>query len=270
MAEKLVYLQARMPTISYTQEFLVYIERRKSRNTYKNYKLILRRFVDFLPTEDVTAQAIEQYLQSLLAKGLKAKTANLHLACIKSYVHYLARFYSTDNPATKVSKLLEDLPPRRHLTESEYKRLIFSNPNRAGRLIVLLANTGIRAGELKTLNPDEGGKIAYLVGKGHKQRAIPLNSAARAVVEHPDFLMLKSLSYRSLHSIVQKACRRAGIMPASPHDFRHYFANKMRKCGCSLYSLSKILGHSSTKVTESIYWEWQSEEVISLTDCLMD
>lgn len=262
------------PLLQQVEEFLEYIKRRKSKNTHKNYQNALRCFDEFLSTENISAQLIEQYLQSLLDKGLKAKTVNLHLAAVKSYCRYRADFYDAPNPATKVRKAPECLPPRRRLTEDEYQKLLKVTNGEATKfnerdvsLIKLLANTGIRIGELRTLTLTADPTIGLVVGKGNKRRAIPLNETARSIIESPVFNRLKNLSYRSLHLIIQKACQHAGVMPASPHDFRHFFANRARK-HLSTYQISKILGHSSTKVTEMIYFEWQYDEVKGLTDFL--
>ena len=255
---------------THTQAFLTYIKRRKAESTYIAYEKVLRRFESYTPAESSTVSDIERYLERLISKGLSPRTINLHLACLKSFFRYLFDFHDLPNPVQKIQDILEAPPPRRNLTSTEYYQLLEACEGKIeGSLIKLLANTGIRIGELKTIVIADNRRIAYVIGKGQKQRAIPLNHTIQNVIAHPHFNLLKSqYTYRGLHQMIVRACLQANIRKCSPHDFRHYCANQLRKKGISTYQISKVLGHSSTRVTEAVYFEWQSEEVIGVTDVL--
>ncbi len=145
---------------------------------------------------------------------------------------------------------------------------------RAKMAIHLLYSTGIRASELVHLRlPDchlEAGS-AYLMirqGKGRKDRRVPMSETTRRRLE--DFILTwrvdippaspvitsrdgtESFTVAGLQQLLKRLARRAGIsdMRVSPHNFRHTFSANALRAGMDIYTLQRVLGHSSTSITE--------------------
>ena len=143
-------------------------------------------------------------------------------------------------------------------------------------LIQLALHTGLRSHELCSL--DVGHVISWdfiprhwleVVGKGRRQRQVPLNASARAAIidlvhfnrsrgfavcqESPLLVTRhhKRLPTRTLRDIIQKYRERADLdVRCSPHTFRHFFASRLASCA-SLPVVQTVLGHrhlSSTQV----------------------
>lgn len=162
-----------------------------------------------------------------------------------------------------------------HLTPLEISQLINGARSIRDRLVIaLLAYTGIRRSELRSLRPDDldlvNGDILIRYGKGGKQRLVFAPSALQEMLRHQlDFstpcALLPGpsgapLSLRSLNFIVANCGRRAGLRNPNPryrnitpHLLRHSMARNWKRAGGSLESLQKILGHASMKTTLDLY-----------------
>ncbi len=145
---------------------------------------------------------------------------------------------------------------------------------RAKMCIHLLYSTGIRASELCHLRlPDVHLEpmAAYLMirqGKGRKDRRVPMSETCRRRLE--DFVLTwrsdvppnspvfmsrsgeEALTVAGLQQLFRRLASRAGItdMRVSPHNFRHTFSANALRAGMDIYTLQRLLGHSSTSITE--------------------
>jgi integrase len=141
-------------------------------------------------------------------------------------------------------------------------------------IVQLLAETGIRRGELAALDVNDlsVGQALLIVrhGKGDKMRMLPLTQVLRRQLElmrgvkssGPLFTSRAGtrLSVRQINRIVAAAGEQAGITNPNPrhtqitcHLLRHSFARLWKDHGGSVETLSKILGHSSVKTTMDVY-----------------
>lgn len=133
-------------------------------------------------------------------------------------------------------------------------------------LFELLYGSGLRASELVSLprnaiRPPQ--PFAIILGKGNKERMVPLSAPALAAVaahlalvprESP-FLFpsgKQHLTRMRLYQLVKALAAKAGISPerVSPHVLRHAFATHMLQNGADLRSLQMLLGHSDISTTE--------------------
>ena len=137
----------------------------------------------------------------------------------------------------------------------------------------MLLDTGVRASELvgltldcTWLDPDDS--YLKVMGKGRKEREVPLGRTARTALrryitryrkprtaaEQHVFLGRtgEPLQVSGLEQIVRPIGQRARIkgVRCSPHTFRHTFACQYLLAGGDIYKLSRIMGHTSVKVTE--------------------
>ncbi|GAA0993169.1 site-specific tyrosine recombinase XerD [Subtercola frigoramans] len=140
-------------------------------------------------------------------------------------------------------------------------------------LLELLYATGARISEIVALNVDDvpdDSDFVRVVGKGSKQRLVPVGSFARAALQTYSvrvrplysargrstpalFLGLRGdrLSRQGAWLIIQSAARRAGLeQHISPHTFRHSFATHLIAGGADVRVVQELLGHSSVTTTQ--------------------
>lgn len=144
-------------------------------------------------------------------------------------------------------------------------------------ILAVLLDTGLRASELRTLTignvtlahqPREDSYITVM-GKGRKQREIPLGNRARRALSRylrqyrphakksdPVFLSRHGgpLAHESLKDILQRLLTLSTLstdVEVNPHKFRHTFATRYMAAGGDVYDLSRLLGHTSVSVTEN-------------------
>jgi len=249
--------------------YLCYI-RRFTNSTQQHYRWVLRGFESYCPTvlEDLTHQHIEAYLNDLLI-NLCCRTHNNRLTVIKSFCRWASGFYEISNPAEKIHFIREDPPSRRVMSIDEYHRLLKVCTAGQRKLIMLIANTGLRAAEVKSLTEKNIiGLNIVIDGKGHRRRVIPINQVCQEILADINFLK----NYRkrnAIYSMMQYRCRKAGIAPAGPHALRHMLAGVLAGQGVSLFKISKLLGHADTRTTEKIYINLTLESAVAgVTDNL--
>ena len=144
-------------------------------------------------------------------------------------------------------------------------------------LLELLYATGARVSEVVALNVDDilgteegASDVVRLLGKGNKQRLVPVGSYARAALDaylvraRPAFsvrgtatpalflgLRGQRLSRQNAWLIIKAAAERSGIgVEISPHTFRHSFATHLLEGGADVRVVQELLGHSSVATTQ--------------------
>ncbi|NLG64283.1 MAG: tyrosine recombinase XerD [Actinobacteria bacterium] len=139
-------------------------------------------------------------------------------------------------------------------------------------MIELLYGCGLRASELvglRTVDVDVEGGLVRCLGKGDKERVVPMGSyASEAVARYVrdgrakilggrrrDELFVNArggpLTRQGLHHILRSYARRAGIeRPVSAHVFRHSFATHLVRAGADLRSVQEMLGHADVSTTQ--------------------
>lgn len=250
--------------------WLKYAERRYTSQTIAHYRSTIWRFANAMPVKlsRITREHIENYLAS---QPYSNRTINTYLITIRSFFRYYADHYNLSNPAERIKKLPEAKPKQTLITEADYKQILKVCDKYERCVIELLAHTGLRSGEapqvLNITNANSG--ILQIVGKGNKPRAIALNSTARAAIQKLLSIELqKSITNRNtIYNLSQRVARKSGIK-FSPHSLRHFFADSLRKKGAAIHTISKLLGHSSIRITEKIYQHWAADELKGSTDIL--
>ena len=202
------------------------------------------------------------------------------LSGIKSFYHYLCIENVIDaNPCDKIDRprIERQLPDT--LSPDEINDIInsvdLSNPHgeRNKTILETLYSCGLRVSELINLKCSklflEDGFL-IVVGKGNKERAVPLNkilikylknyirlirSHQDIAIGHEDFVFLnnrgKQLTRMMIFTIVKKYTEKSGIKKnISPHTFRHSFATHLLQGGADLRAIQTMLGHESISTTE--------------------
>ena len=257
-------------------------ERGVSANTIMAYRRDLTDFFKYLDETQQTALALDGphlrgYLTFLKTQNVCSKTQSRHLSAIREFYRFL---YSEnrikENPCDYIQmpKMPKSLP--KYLSEQEVLDLIRSAKESSYRLYTLLEvvyASGLRVSELVGLpltafNPTE--KHLFVIGKGSKERVVPLNEHATEALQKWLPEREKQLSRRSkwlfpstrsqsghltrgaFFKELKKLASDIGLNPEKvfPHVFRHSFASHLVAHEADLRSVQKMLGHSDITTTE--------------------
>ena len=294
------------------------VERGLARATVRAYESDLRRYLSWLAhtrgitDPDAIGKAdIEEYVAQLDSDGDSARSKARRLASIHEFHRFaLAQHAVSDDvsatvKAPKSAQMLPDV-----LTIDEVSRLLDAIPDPHGTdaargsagagalpdavllrdraLLEFMYATGCRVSEATGANLDDidlDEHIARLMGKGSKQRLVPLGSyACRAITAYlnagrgeleqrssakiPERRALflnkrgKRISRQSVWEIVKATGERAGITkPLHPHTLRHSFATHLIQGGADVRTVQELLGHASVTTTQ-IYTHVSPETLI--------
>lgn len=288
------------------EQFLVHIgiERGLAKATVSAYESDLNKYVAWLQThgitkpDDIAKQDVEDYIAALDADGESARSKARRLASIHEFhrfalaQHAVSADVAASVKAPKGASVLPDV-----LNVDEVSRLLdaaavggSTDPVvlRDKALLEFMYATGCRVSEavgtnLNDIDLEE--KVVRLMGKGSKQRLVPLGSYARnsvvaylnagrgelerrstAKVPERRALFLnkrgKRISRQSVWEIVKTAGERAGITkPLHPHTLRHSFATHLIQGGADVRTVQELLGHASVTTTQ-IYTHVSPEALI--------
>jgi len=213
------------------------------------------------------------------------------VASLKSFFKYLTFKANLldSNPAAELEspKILKRLP--RYLNIEESKQLLTSIDGtyleRDYAIITIFLNCGLRLSELVGINLNNiKNNILTVIGKGDKERSIPLNNACIKALEtymkvrptnalkDKNALFISErrqrISKESVQKIVKKYIKSAGLDPErySTHKLRHTAATLMYKYGnVDIRSLQELLGHESIATTQ-IYTHLDSKQLRNAVD----
>lgn len=266
------------------------LEKGLSENSVVSYRNDLHRYLHFIATTQgikdlggVTIQHIENYLEELAAMDLSASSVARNISSIRNFHEFaIVEDLADANPAELIDlpKKTKQLPEV--LSPDEVAKIL-NIPNREtdvgirnAAVLETLYATGMRVSELTGLELDnlffEIGFIR-VVGKGNKERLVPVGEIAQSALEHyievvrPKYKSDKNpqkaknkiflsqrgnpLSRMSIWNIVNDAAERSGIEKnVYPHIFRHSFATHLLEGGADLRAVQEMLGHSSIITTE--------------------
>ena len=268
-------------------EYLAYLRdvRRMAANTVESYARDLAQLAGFAekidrPVEGLDRKDLEAFVRSAMTSGLSPRSVARIVACVRGFYRFVVIEKTLEaNPAEdlRAPRAWTSLP--RFLTLDEVDRLLaepdVATPRglRDKALIELLYATGLRVSELISLRAgdlrlDEG----YLtcVGKGDKQRMVPMGQAAsdwvrRYIREARPLLLNKrqspwlfvnarggnALSRVGFWKILKQYGKKAGVTSElSPHVLRHSFATHLLERGADLRMIQVMLGHADLSTTQ--------------------
>lgn len=260
------------------------VEKGLAANSIAGYRRDLVKFAAFLgqrslTLENVTREDVRDFLGSLRANGLTARSAARHLVSVRSLFRFLLKNGRVRNDVVgevDLPQLGRSLP--KHLAEPEVDALLarpdVSTPVglRDKAMLELLYATGMRVSELVSLRWEDFDLnlgVLRCIGKGSKERLIPVGKSALRAVEAyvrsgrpgllrripSPFLFLNNrgsrLSRVGFWKILARYGRAAGIAtPLTPHLVRHSFATHLLERGADLRSIQLMLGHSDISTTQ--------------------
>lgn len=268
--------------VEHFRQYLVY-EKALSKKSIESYIHDIKLLEDFFPEkklEDISAEEIKLFIKSLYEYDIKARSQARFLSGIKAFYKFLIYSDVIENDPTELlesPKFEMRLPD--FLTVDEIEKIFASidlstkegHRNRA--MAEVLYGCGLRVSELVNLKVSNlffDDDFIKVVGKGDKERIVPIGSTAKKMVElyikgernnikvkkgEEDFVFLNRrgshLSREMVFMYVKKWVEDAGIKKkVSPHTFRHSFATHLIEGGADLRAVQQMLGHENITTTE--------------------
>ncbi|WP_304254773.1 site-specific tyrosine recombinase XerD [Phascolarctobacterium succinatutens] len=283
------------------QEYLT-VELGLAKNTQMAYMRDLRLLMKSLQLKadeellQVSRQQLIAYLVRLKQEGRAASTVARKLASIKAFYRFLtAERYIRRNPAEVLEAASRGLHLPKVLSVQEVERLL-DEPNlgtldgyRDKTMLELLYATGMRVSELVNVpvkNVDMKMQYVIVMGKGSKERMLPLGRTALHYLEHylsvvrPQLLHGKPdmaselfvtgwggpMTRERFYEIIVAYGKSAGISKrVTPHMLRHSFATHLLNNGTDLRIVQELLGHADISTTQ-IYTHLDVERLREVYD----
>jgi len=267
-------------------QFLEYVrvEKGLAANSVSSYRRDLTRFAAYVDQRGLTLQRIQRedirhFLATLYKASLSARSVARYLVSLRGFFHFLRREGRVESEVTleiDSPQMGRSLPKFISLEDVELllKAPSLATPSglRDKAMLELLYATGMRVSELTGIGHgdlDAGLGIIRCLGKGNKERLIPVGRSALQAVEvymrqgRSKLLKGRSSPYLFLNQrggrmsrvgfwkILSAYGRKAGIAtPLTPHLVRHSFATHLLDRGADLRSIQLLLGHSDISTTQ--------------------
>jgi integrase/recombinase XerD len=268
------------------------VEKGLAHNTVESYERDLRRYLEEMKTrgpDDIRESDIVSFLSHLSGAGIAAPSIARCLSAIRGFHKYLLidGLATTDPTANlETPRRWKRLP--KTLSRGDVDALL-GGPDpttpvglRDKAMLELLYATGLRVSELvglriADLNLERG--FLTVIGKGSKERAVPMGEAAMAAVQEyldrarrallsgaeSDHLFIsmkrRGITRQMFWERIKFYARKAGIaVPVSPHTLRHSFATHLLDNGADLRAVQAMLGHSDISTTQ-IYTQVSRERL---------
>ncbi|BDI31100.1 tyrosine recombinase XerD [Capsulimonas corticalis] len=262
-------------------------ERGLSPHTLTAYDNDLRQFIDFLAARRIADPRLIQtedaaaFIAIHRKGGVAPATIKRRLSALRMFAQFLVReearaddFTLTLDPGKSRSARLP-----KTLSVREMERLLVApeettpEGRRDGAMLELMYGSGLRVSELVALKTDALDLRAELVrplGKGNKERQIPLTPQARLRIEsylkdaRPKLMGSKApspflfvtdqgtcMTREHFYTRIQEHGRAAGILqPVTPHMLRHSFATHLLAGGADVRAIQEMMGHASVETTQ--------------------
>ncbi len=265
-----------------------------ARNTLLAYGRDLQDFAAWLSARDIAFEAaskadVESYLIRCDADGLSRATRARRLSAIRQLYRFaFEEGWRSDNPAIQITGPGRDKRLPKTLSEDEVDRLLDAartagrSPSDQARntcLMELLYATGMRVTELVSLpvSATRGDpRMLLIMGKGGKERMVPLSAPARDALAQwlrlrdaeedarraagapaSKFLFASRgasghLTRHRFYTLIKEFAVAGGVSPqkVTPHTLRHAFATHLLAHGADLRSIQTLLGHADVATTE--------------------
>jgi len=254
-------------------EFLIDLKiEERSPKTILFYRDRLKWFVNFIGQDtllkDIGTGDIKQYFSAQNSQHIYAYHAKYR--GLRAFLNWCVRQnYILESPLTfNPPKLPDIIKPA--FTDDELKAIIKACTGSLGprnkAMILVLIDTGIRREELARLKVADinlDARLISVIGKGRKQRLIPVSSTTLKAIwnylkqrrNSSEFLWLteegRPLTGDGIGQMLRDVISHAGVKHKGAHTFRHTFANNFLDHGGDPLDLQYLLGHTSLKMVEN-------------------
>lgn len=262
------------------EHFLTYCQAKNlSGNTLIYYRQRLEAFRSFVESQGLDAETsavsrtlIRNFVRSELDAN-SPSTANHAITALRAFFGFLMREgYLPENPMVGVEKVKTKRPLIEAFTPEQIKAVLATCRNdflgiRDRAVILTLFDAGLRVSELCNLHLDDVSlheARLKVLGKGNRERVVAFGQATkqalaqyrarRGELDSKAFFVSqygRPLDRFRIAKMIKSRCRKAGVtgVRCSPHTLRHTFAISYLRNGGDLFSLQKLLGHSSLDMT---------------------
>lgn len=254
------------------ESFIVDCQARSLRpSTIEAYRQYNRWFLEFAEDkgiariEDVTAQHLRAYMVHLQGRGWAQASIASAYRMIRVFFNFLVRDDLLErSPLAKVASPKVDKRLKSAFTDREIKAMLTAaKVPRDKALIMFLLDTGARISEVLAVNIGDvdiaTGRVLLQQTKDREQRVVYLGSQARrqllkyyrTLTVRPDAPLWvdlrrgKRLLRNGVQQLLTRIGKRAGVVECGPHRFRRTFAISFLRNGGDIFTLQRILGHSS-------------------------
>lgn len=235
--------------------------------------------VGLTPLRKITQSDMRAWMARERGAGIGARSLARKLSAVKSFYRWLGEregFEPTAPLAARAPKFRKKLPrplapdaARAMMETVELQSLKPWEALRDGAVVTLLYGCGLRISEALGLTCADAPLPAVLriVGKGGKERIVPVLPAARDAVDRylaacpypqePDSPLFRAarggaLYPRHVQKVMERARMQLGLpATATPHALRHSFATHLLEAGGDLRAIQELLGHASLSTTQA-------------------
>jgi integrase/recombinase XerC len=257
-------------------------EKRHSPRTCDHYQRDLDRLVAWLIEVDIPAWSeltihdIRRYVARLSRDGLSGRSIARHLSAIRRFYQFLLREgLARDNPALDVRAPKSGRRLPKVADVDQISQLLDINPDdpleiRDLAMFELMYSSGLRLAELASLSLpalDLKGREVRVVGKGNKERILPVGGKAVAALnqwlahrtamahEGETAVFVSQRGGRLSQRSIQARLARWGMVQGAdqrlhPHLLRHSFASHMLESSGDLRAVQELLGHADIATTQ--------------------
>lgn len=217
-------------------------------------------------------------------------TINNYIRNLRVFFNWLERDYVIQrNPMKKIQQLKSNRKAKEYISDEDFKKLVqhldksYFSEHRDLVMIYLILDSGMRLGECSVLlvgDVNLAKKQIFLraeITKGRQDRIVYFSEKTEAILRRwvqykdryveTDYLFPvkangASIGVSNFESNFKKYLLKAGLNPSiSPHCLRNNFAKRCLMNGMDIFTLSKLLGHSSVTVTEQAYLDLTDEDM---------
>lgn len=269
----------------------------RSENTVNAYRRDLEPYLNFLAErgktriEQVETADVEAFLD-LFLESHAASSANRMLAALRSFHRYASlNFPGTSDPSLTIEGVQKARTLPHYFNARQFSEIYQSFGSSEKDLLdqtiwTVLFSCGLRVSELCSLQENDvrlSQQQIKVVGKGNKERLIPLNAFCiaqmqmyqldvRPVSSEPWFFLSRKgrqLNREYVHRLVKRKAAQFNLDPAlSAHSLRHGFATSLLEGDADLRVVQELLGHSDIRTTQ-IYTHVESSRLKKVYDQAM-
>lgn len=261
--------------------YLIEISASHAETTVKVYTSLLQRFSEYFQGDiaDIHHQDLLKYLAWLrneykpvrpsgLTHPLSGAALDNHWKCLRSFFGWCGEVLEIPRPDKNMPRPKFENPIITPFSQDEIKRMLARSGKLRDRnqaIILTLLDTGVRISELCRIRIEDVDQVKgeilitpFSTGQKTKTRYVFLGNAARRAVwkyiaslddpHHTD----KLYPYQSnqIRRMLFDIGRRAGVSNVHPHRFRHTFAIEYLRNGGDIFTLQRLLGHSSLEMVK--------------------
>ncbi len=240
---------------------------------YAKHLKQLDPYIGDLPINRVHLGTLQPFIDARRRQGVKTKSINLALSCVRRILNLAARLWRDENGLTwiDVPPLIQMLPisdARKPcpLSWEEQRRLFRALPGHLAHMSLYKVNTGCREQEVCQLRweweiqvPELDTSVFMIPGKivkNREDRLVVLNRVAKSVIEevrgeHPEYVFtFKGRPLKKMRASAWRNARvKAGLPDVRVHDLKHTFGRRLRAAGVPLETRKVLLGHRNGDIT---------------------